>query len=57
MVAVKNDDDGVAVFGLAEHRVRRRHLVGALEWAGVGEEEIGAVVALVGPLKADIVAV
>lgn len=31
------------------------HLVGTLRDAGVGQEEIDAVVALVGPLKADIV--
>lgn len=43
--------------GITEHHfdVVAGHLVDTLKWAGVAQEEIDAVVALVVPLKADIV--
>ena len=31
------------------------HLADALAWAGVGQEQIGEVLAIVGPLKGDVV--
>lgn len=45
--------------GITEHHfgLVAGHLVGALEWAGVKQPEIDAVVAIVGPLKDQIVTV